>query len=75
MTKVKDVLIISSCVIALSPCLLMLDKSEGVVNLVGFVYFIFVFLLSFTPKAKRIIIRCYKANLRLENDLLNLKML
>lgn len=75
MTKVKDIFIILACMVILAPCLLMFDKSNGVINIIGILYLLLVVALSFTKCAKRFVRRCYKANLRLEKDLLNLKML
>lgn len=68
----KDALCLIACMVALLPCLLILNESESFLpNLAGFIYAVILFLASRTKVAKNVFKHAYKANYKFECWLFN----
>lgn len=58
----KDTLCLIACMVAMLPCLLILNESGSVLpNLAGFIYVGILFLVSRTKVAKNVLKHAYKA--------------
>lgn len=68
----KDALCLIACMVALLPCLLILNESDSFLpNLTGFVYVGILFLISRTKVAKNVLKHAYKAYNKVECWLFN----